>query len=322
MIGVGVFLASHRNVRMESTATADLFDTHTQFGRGPSRQVLFWLLVCFTCSGMSGLIYEVAWVRSLELIFGATTFAVATVLAAFMGGLACGSYSMGRLAGRFEKFHPLRVYGAIELLIGLVAILIPLSFRAMVPIYQYVWKLTHASFITFSLIRFILSALILLVPTFLMGATLPIVSSFVGREPTLGKRRIGLLYTFNTLGAVLGCVGAGLILFPTIGLARTQWVAVAFNIVAAFGALVLSSRRTRSTAVLSPEESRGEGNGKDASASRIAIGSSVGCESALPPLSTSNARLLVTIYAFSGFVAHWVHRPMPTPSCWPHFFWG
>ena len=58
---------------------------------------------------MSGLIYEVAWVRSLELIFGATTFAVATVLAAFMGGLACGSFFMGRLAARLERFHPLHM---------------------------------------------------------------------------------------------------------------------------------------------------------------------------------------------------------------------
>ncbi|HMC29014.1 MAG TPA: hypothetical protein VKM56_14585, partial [Verrucomicrobiae bacterium] len=86
----------------------------------PSHQTVFWLLVCFTCSGMSGLVYEVAWVRSLELIFGATTFAVATVLASFMGGLACGSYSMGKMASRFAKFHPLRLYGAVECLIGLV----------------------------------------------------------------------------------------------------------------------------------------------------------------------------------------------------------
>ncbi|MEO8427555.1 MAG: hypothetical protein ABI651_10640, partial [Verrucomicrobiota bacterium] len=63
----------------------------------PLGQATFWLLVCFVCSGVSGLIYEVAWVRSLELIFGATTFAIATVLAAFMGGLALGSYSMGRV---------------------------------------------------------------------------------------------------------------------------------------------------------------------------------------------------------------------------------
>src|SRR5262245_60505716 len=81
---------------------------------GSYRRTTFWLLVCFTCSGMSGLIYEIAWVRSLELVFGTTTFAVATVLAAFMGGLASGSYFMGRLSARFERFHPLHIYAVLE----------------------------------------------------------------------------------------------------------------------------------------------------------------------------------------------------------------
>src|SRR3954470_12034712 len=154
---------------------------------GSSAKIVFWLLVCFTCSGMSGLIYEVSWVRSLELIFGATTFAVATVLASFMGGLAWGSYSAGRFSSRLQRYHPLLVYAVIEVLIAVVGLTIPLTFRAMIPIYQYVWKLTHASFITFSLIRFFLSALVLVIPTFLMGATLPIVSSFVSSDVALEK---------------------------------------------------------------------------------------------------------------------------------------
>src|SRR5437867_3013991 len=76
-VAIGVFLAPQAHVQTESTGTKALSDPH--IADAPSRQTLFWLLVCFTCSGMSGLIYEVAWVRSLELIFGATTFAVATV---------------------------------------------------------------------------------------------------------------------------------------------------------------------------------------------------------------------------------------------------
>src|ERR1051325_9052065 len=77
-----------------------------------------WLLLCFTCSGMSGLIYELAWVRSLELIFGATTFAIATVLAAFMGGLAGGSYFIGRIGKKFGRWHPLRLYATMEVIIA------------------------------------------------------------------------------------------------------------------------------------------------------------------------------------------------------------
>src|SRR3954471_7583946 len=74
---------------------------------------MFWLLLCFAPSGMAGLIDEVAWVRSLELIFGATTFAIATVLASFMGGLASGSYFIGRIGKKFGQWHPLRLYAAM-----------------------------------------------------------------------------------------------------------------------------------------------------------------------------------------------------------------
>src|SRR3954471_12639276 len=105
---------------------------------------MFWLLLCFAPSGMAGLIDEVAWVRSLELIFGATTFAVATVLAAFMGGLACGSYFMGRLAQRIRGLHPLLVYGVLEAMIAVCGILIPRMLHSLIPLYQSVWTQFHA----------------------------------------------------------------------------------------------------------------------------------------------------------------------------------
>lgn len=238
---------------------------------------------------MSGLIYEVAWVRSLELIFGTTTFAVATVLAAFMGGLACGSYFIGKLSARFERFHPLHVYAVLECLIAVVALLIPVLLQSLVPAYQFVWRATHVSFITFSLIRFALSALVLLIPTFLMGATLPVVSSFVNRQARLGEKRIGLLYTFNTLGAVLGCAAAGLALFPAIGLAKTQWVAVALNLVAAAGAFALAARTARGTVPDTDSAAAPAPSSSDAAAPATPV--------------RREAGLLVSLYAASGFVA-------------------
>lgn len=89
-------------------------------------------MLCLVVSGMSGLIYEVAWVRSLELVFGATSFAVATVLAAFMGGLACGSAWMGKETDRMGRFRPLHVYAAIECLIGILGLLVPVLDRKSV----------------------------------------------------------------------------------------------------------------------------------------------------------------------------------------------
>src|SRR3954467_7481377 len=248
-----------------------------------SRGRFSWLLLCFTCSGMSGLIYELAWVRSLELIFGATTFAIATVLAAFMGGLAGGSYFIGRIGKKFGQWHPLRLYAAMEVIIAVLGVLVPLSFAALVPVYQEVWKTTHASFITFSALRFFLSALVLFIPTFMMGATLPIVSSYVNRQGSLGKGRIGLLYTCNTAGAGLGCLAAGLWLFPGIGLAKTQWLAVALNLIAAAGGWRLSRKPA--------QESAGADEPADVQ------------NEAAAPSALEAAGPLIVAYAVSGFVA-------------------
>src|SRR5438552_16243653 len=80
--------------------------------------------LCFVLSGATGLIYEVLWARMLGLVFGATTLAVSTVLAGFMGGLALGSALAGRVAARVTR--PLRSYGLIEISIAVYALLVPL----------------------------------------------------------------------------------------------------------------------------------------------------------------------------------------------------
>ena len=82
--------------------------------------------VCFVLSGATGLIYEILWARMLGLVFGATTLAVSTVLAAFMGGLALGSAFAGRLAQRITK--PVAAYGWMEIAIALYALLVPFLF--------------------------------------------------------------------------------------------------------------------------------------------------------------------------------------------------
>src|SRR2546422_11080863 len=84
-------------------------------------------------------------------VFGAPSFAVATVLAAFMGGLALGSWLMGMAAARLERYHPLRVYAAIELLIGVAGSLVPSALHALIPVYQSIWSHFHSSFAVFSL---------------------------------------------------------------------------------------------------------------------------------------------------------------------------
>src|SRR6266540_110798 len=111
--------------------------------------------LCFVFSGATGLIYEVLWARMLGLVFGATTLAISTVLAAFMGGLALGSALAGRLASQIRR--PLRAYGIIEIGIGLYALLVPLLFSLVDNVYALIWQQFHPSFFAFSLWRFALS---------------------------------------------------------------------------------------------------------------------------------------------------------------------
>jgi spermidine synthase len=125
------------------------------------------VVVLFFASGFSSLIYQVVWTRMLVLVFGATTFATSTVLAIFMGGLALGSFVAGRYADKLKR--PLFWYGILEAVIGGWALCTPLLFEAATPVYRAVWQATHAGLLELSLVRFVCTLLILIVPTTCMG---------------------------------------------------------------------------------------------------------------------------------------------------------
>ncbi|MBI4609854.1 MAG: fused MFS/spermidine synthase [Candidatus Rokubacteria bacterium] len=215
------------------------------------------LLLCFFLSGATGLIYEVAWTRSLTLVFGTTTFAVSTILAAFMAGLGAGAWLFGRLVDRWGR--PLRTYALLELGVGVFALAFPVVLPGLVPLYRAVWDQYHPSFLALSLLRFGMLFLLLLVPTMLMGGTLPALVKHFGSGTSGLGRRAGLLYGLNTLGAVLGAGAAGFALLPTLGLGMTTTLAAAFNL--AIGAFLLALSRpeiaappTRGPATSRPEK--------------------------------------------------------------------
>src|SRR5687768_1106415 len=117
----------------------------------------------------------------LGLVFGATTLAVSTVLAAFMGGLALGSTLAGRFASQIKR--PIRAYGIIEIGIALYAVGVPFLFSWVDNIYALLWQQLQPGPFAFSVWRFALSSMILLVPTTLMGATLPVLSAALVGSP-------------------------------------------------------------------------------------------------------------------------------------------
>ena len=182
------------------------------------------IYLIFFASGATGLVYEVIWVRLTGLVFGNTSFSIATVLGAFMTGLALGSWMLGGLADRFER--PLRLYGILEILIGISAALVPTAFRSIEQIY---WNLSPslASVPAADLsVRFVFSFAIMVVPTFVMGGTLPVLSRYFVRSMDEVESKLGTLYALNTFGAAIGTLVAALVLIPGFGnQITTVWMA-------------------------------------------------------------------------------------------------
>lgn len=201
-----------------------------------SSALLRLLLLLFFCSGISGLVYQVLWLRVLSLTFGVTVFAVSTVLASFMAGLALGSYAAGRIADRLR--NPLLAYGIAEVCIGVAALLVPPLIFGLQGVYKGLYDALGGAPLLVGAVRVVLAFLIMLVPTSLMGATLPIIikSSLLRAEGL--SQNVSLLYAVNTFGAIVGTAAAGFYLVGTYGIQATTTLAAAVNIVVGLAAVV------------------------------------------------------------------------------------
>ena len=188
-------------------------------------------VACFFLSGLAALVYETAWTREFAAVFGSSNLAVATVLAAYMGGLAAGAALAARLAPRLRR--PVLVYGLLELGIALSALAIPFAIQGSRALYVNLFGgsqgIVGAGGAPTALFYLVCSFLILLVPTSMMGATLPLLARHAVRSEDEIGRRIGGLYAVNTAGAVGGTLLAAFALIPTLGLRLTIWVAASIN---------------------------------------------------------------------------------------------
>ena len=195
------------------------------------------LLPLFFVSGMTALIYQTIWARDLHLVFGTSTFAIATVLSAFMAGLGIGGLIMGRTADTVAR--PLRIYGWLEVGIGLYAVVFPLLVGLVTPLYLMVYRAWAPGPLVFGLVQFALVGLLLIVPTAFMGATLPLLARFATHRLGAAGDRVGTLYAVNTLGAVVGTWFAGFVLLPAVGLWWSTVCAALANLALGVGALGL-----------------------------------------------------------------------------------
>lgn len=202
------------------------------------------LLLLFFVSGATSLVYEVIWMRRITLVFGASQLAVATVLAAFMGGLGGGAWLGGRLADR--KLPALVLYGILEFVIAGYALAFPWLAEGLVGVYRSMVQAEDVEFWTSRVTHLVLMGGLLLLPTAAMGATLPLLVRSACRLLSRVGAWTGLLYGVNTLGAVVGTMVAGFVLLPKFGVRGAEWLAASANIGVGLAAFAVA-RWSRST---------------------------------------------------------------------------
>jgi spermidine synthase len=207
----------------------------------PERTSFAGLFFCFFLSGAAALIYQVLWSKALGLVFGHTAYALATVLAVFMAGLAAGSQWLGKWSE--SRTQPLATYGWLELAVAGSGAL-SLAGIAGVRVMYYLLSSNHPSAMWLMAIRFFGAGVVLFVPTFLMGGTLPMLVAALGRCSAQLGQTFPRLYWVNTTGAVVGTLAAGFVFLPALGIRSTLGIAVVLNILAGLIALRLARRRS------------------------------------------------------------------------------
>jgi spermidine synthase len=193
------------------------------------------LVLLFVGSGCAALIYEIVWFQLLQLVIGSSVVSLGILLGTFMGGMCLGSLLLPRLVS--ARHHPLRVYAALELGIGVIGLLILWGMPFVGRVYT-AWAGAGGGGLV---VRGLIAAISLLPPTFLMGATLPAVARWVETTPR-GVSWLGFFYGGNIAGAVLGCLGAGFYLLRVYDTSVATYVAVALNLLVAGLAVIIASR--------------------------------------------------------------------------------
>ena len=192
------------------------------------RELISTLAAIFFISGFSALIYQVCWQRLLFTGFGVDLTSVTIIISIFMVGLGMGAFYGGRMADKFKE-NTIFIFCLIELLIGVFGFF---SSKLILFLQDH---FVYSGILKLSFLNFIL----LLFPTFLMGSTLPLLTSFFNNFLNNVGESIGVLYFYNTLGAGFGALGTGFIFFNYIGLSETIYIAATLNVIVAISGFII-----------------------------------------------------------------------------------
>ena len=191
----------------------------------------YWLVAVFFFSGFAGLAYEVVYAKALAVTFGGTALASNTVLATYMGGMAIGAWLGGVIADRTSK--PVFLYAIFEAVIGIYAAITPFLFKSIEFIYVSIALDSPPDAAWLTVMRVILGAIILGIPTVLMGATLPLMFKQLRNMGVSTSHAIAPLYTANVLGAAFGALITGYVLLSTVGRTGTTLLAATISLMVA-----------------------------------------------------------------------------------------
>jgi spermidine synthase len=205
-------------------------------------------------SGMCALVYQIAWFREFRLIFGVSTAASAAVLSIFMGGLGLGGLIIGKRADLHP--HPLRLYGKLEITVAISTALSPFLIYFIKMLYIWLGGTENLGITFATLLRLILSALVLGLPTFFMGGTFPAAVRSIEDPEDIGRRRLAIIYGCNTIGAVTGAALCTFYLLEILGVHRTLWCMALINIVV--GMIAIRFSRQLEKAPLSHSDNHSE----------------------------------------------------------------
>ena len=232
-------------------------------------------------SGFAALPAQTAWFRLFRAVFGASTAAHAAVVACFLGGLGLGASFFGRRADRAA--NPLALYAALEAGAALATALTPLAIGALERPYHALASAVALGASSRTTLRLAIAAVVIGVPTFLMGGALPAVFRAVESDEDRARRRVGWLYGVNTLGALLGACSATFVVLERLGNRGTAWLAASVGLAVAAAAL-LAARRPREQPVEGTDDAL-----------------DLGCVGAAPEIGTRRLASACMAAAVAGF---------------------
>ena len=260
------------------------------------RRYLPALLLLFIGSGCAALIYEIVWFQLLQLIIGSSSISLGILLGTFMGGMCLGSLLLSRLIS--ARAHPLRVYAALELGIGVLGLLILVAMPLVGGIYT-AWGGEGMFGIVF---RAVVAGVCLLPPTMLMGATLPAISRWVKATPD-GIAWLGFFYGGNIAGGVLGCVLAGFYLLRVYDVTTATLAAVIINIAVYVIATVLARSTTYEPDTVTAPRAAGAASGNTAVYLTIALSGLTALSAEVVWTRLLSLHFGATVYTFALILA-------------------